>query len=113
MLVNDGAAGKDHVVLVLGDRDRQVLPVHHVGADGVSPAHVSPNGAERIVLVEEVIFALEVDHPVGVVHKVLRRSEVVLRTIGLGVWSLRQGNHAAKEYTQDHERPHLVLLDAR
>ena len=52
--------------------------MHHVGADGVSPAHVSPDIAFRVVLVEQVILALIEDHAVGVVHEVVRRREVIL-----------------------------------
>ena len=46
---------------------RQVLPMHQVLADGVSPGHVAPGPAEGVALVEEVVLALVVDQAVGVV----------------------------------------------
>src|ERR1700741_3555653 len=46
------AAGKHHLVTHFRNRDRQLVPVKQVGADGVSPAHVSPLIAEGVVLKE-------------------------------------------------------------
>ena len=68
------------------ERHRQMLPVQHVAADGVPPAHVPPLGAERVVLVEEVVLALVVDEPVGIVHEVARRREVEPRPQRLVAW---------------------------
>ncbi len=53
--------------------------MQHVVTDGVAPTHVPPLGALRIVLVEEVVFALVVDEAVGIVHKILGGREVKLR----------------------------------
>src|SRR5262245_22232695 len=51
-------------------------PVDEIGAHRVSPAHVAPGIAERIVLIEEVVLALEEDEPVRVVHEVPLGREV-------------------------------------
>jgi hypothetical protein len=75
--VVDGAAGEDHDAVLLPQREREVPPAEHVRADGVPPAHVSPRLALKVVLVEEVVLAAEVHEPVGVVHEVAGRGEVV------------------------------------
>ena len=77
--IHDGAARKDHLTVLFGQRNRQMLPVDQVAADGVSPAHMAPFIAEGIVLIEQVILALVEDHPVRVVHEILFGREVELR----------------------------------
>src|SRR5208337_5098269 len=62
-----------------------MLPVNKVPADGVAPTHASPLVAERVELIEQVVFTLVVDGAVGIVHPVLGRGEVVLRTVSLVV----------------------------
>src|SRR3712207_6961265 len=54
------------------ERDGQVLPVQEVAAYGVAPAHVAPFVTERVELVEQVVLPVVVNHPVRVVHPVLR-----------------------------------------
>ena len=56
-----------------GEGDGEVLPVEHVGADGVVPAHVSPGGGEGVVLKEHMVAAVVVDGAVGVVHPIVSR----------------------------------------
>ena len=63
--VHHGAAGEDHDVILLAHRDRQMFPMHKVAADSVAPAHVAPFVAKRVVLVEQVVFPVVVDQPVG------------------------------------------------
>ena len=60
-------------------RDRLVMPVHHVRADGVSPMHVAPHRRVRIELIEEVVVALPPDGAVGVVHPIVRRKQMKFR----------------------------------
>ena len=52
----------------------QMLPSQQVAADGVAPAHMPPLVALGVVLVEEVVLAVEEDQPVRVVHEVLSRA---------------------------------------
>ena len=52
--------------------------MEHIGACCVSPMHVSPGRAARIVLVKHVVSAAEVDRSVRIVHPVVRRQEMVL-----------------------------------
>ena len=67
-VVDDGAAGEAAVgVGAAGggrERDGEMRPVKHVGADGVGPVHVSPDGGVGVVLEKHVIAALEVERPV-------------------------------------------------
>ena len=51
----------------------EMLPVYEVFADSMSPAHISPFGAVRVVLVEKVVFAIIVYHSIGVVHPTVKR----------------------------------------
>ena len=53
--------------------------MHKVGAHRVPPAHVAPFRAERVGLIEEMIFALVVNKAVWIVGPVPRRSEVILQ----------------------------------
>ena len=76
--IYDRAAGINHVVAVFGNGQWEMLPVHHVGADGVAPTHVSPHLALGVELIKEVVLTLVEDHPVGIVHEVLGRREVIL-----------------------------------
>ena len=46
---------------------------------------MAPDIAERVVLVEKVVLAIEVNQPVGVVRPVLTRGKVVLGTVRLVV----------------------------
>ena len=62
--------------------DRQVLPVHEVAAHLVAPSHVSPRVAEAGVLIEQVVFAAEIDEAVRVVRPVRRRSKMKLGSLG-------------------------------
>jgi hypothetical protein len=53
--------------------------VDHIGADGMSPCHIAPWPAEWIVLIEHMVFAVIINHPVRVVIPAAFRSEVELR----------------------------------
>ena len=64
--------------------DGEVLPVKHVGAGGVVPAHVPPGRGEGVVLEEHVVTAVVVDGAVGIVHPVVRGEEMELRAVGVG-----------------------------
>ena len=55
----------------------------HVAADGVPPAHVPPLFAKWVVLEKQMVLALVIDKPVGVVHPVLKGRKVKLRAEGL------------------------------
>ena len=87
-VVDDGAAGEAAVgVGAAGggrERDGEMRPVQHVGADGVGPVHVSPDGGVGVVLEKHVIAALEVERAVGIVHPVACGEEMELGAEGVG-----------------------------
>src|SRR5208337_4820175 len=80
-----------------------MLPVNKVPADGVAPTHASPLVAERVELIEQVVFTLVVDGAVGIVHPVLGRGEVVLRTVSLVVE--RAGLRALRKKARIKQEP--------
>jgi hypothetical protein len=59
VLVHHGASREDHDAVLFRESDRQFFPMDEIAADGVPPTHVAPGVAERVVLVEEVILAVE------------------------------------------------------
>ena len=76
--------------------------MEQIGADCVAPAHVSPLVSERVVLEEEVVFALEVDEAVWVVRPVFNGREVHLGAVRLVVlWSLRTLGQSAQSECGD------------
>ena len=70
----------------------QLGPVHEVAADGVSPGHVAPRQAGRVVLVEQVVLAAVPDQAVGIVEPAGARGEVESRAQGLGVERVGSGD---------------------
>jgi hypothetical protein len=63
----------------------------------MAPTHVPPFIAERVELVEEVIFPLEIDEAIWIVCLVFAWREVHLRTISLLVGArLGAGEQCAK-----------------
>ena len=85
MLVYNDAAGEYHHAIFFWNGNREFLPMQQVLADGVPPAHVAPRDTKWIVLVEQMVLAFVVDEPIGVVHPVHGRREVILRPITLDV----------------------------
>src|ERR1700722_4512465 len=87
--VNYSTAGKNHHSICFGKRQGQRFPVHKIGADRMSPAHVSPFFAERVVLRKEGVLASVIDRAIGIIHPIPCRREVELRTIVLVIKSGR------------------------
>ena len=83
--VDHARAAEDGADGVGRDGDGLVLPVHEVGAGAVSPRHVAPRGAVRVVLEIEVPGAIKVEHTVGVVHPSVGRRVVEAGAEGFAV----------------------------
>ena len=69
----DYRTSTEHHPVLLGrqvgvKRDRQLLPLHEIFADGVSPVHISPPPTVRIMLVEKMVFPVVEAQPVRVVQ---------------------------------------------
>ncbi len=81
VLIHHGAAAEDGAQIVRGQGYVQMLPVHEVLGDGVSPVHIAPETAVRVILIEQMPFPVLVDHSVGVVHPAPVRRKVVGGTV--------------------------------
>ena len=86
--VGYAASRKDIAQAVRSQRDRHVLPVQQIAADGMSPVHLSPREVavfvERDVLVAEVVLAVIINQSVRVAHPAFGRREVDSRTVIFG-----------------------------
>ena len=86
-VVEDGGAGEAAVgVGTAGggcEGDGKALPVNHVGAGGVGPVHVAPDGGVRVVLVEHVVLALPIDGTAWVVDPASGGQEVTGGALGV------------------------------
>ena len=76
--------------------------MQHVLADRVAPGHVAPAPAEGVALVEEVVLAFVVDHPIGVVVPAARRREMKLRAMPLRVVRVEVLGRVASGDTVEH-----------
>src|SRR5581483_5751640 len=88
--VDYGTSGEDHDSVFFFEGCRQFSPMQQISANGMSPTHVAPFIAKRVVLKEQVIFAIEVNQAVGIVGPMLAWREVKLRAKGLIVsrWNI-------------------------
>ena len=59
--------------------------MNQVTADRMAPTHMAPFVAKGIVLMEQMVFSLMVDHPVRIVHPVSLWREMKLRTERLSI----------------------------
>lgn len=74
------ATGKTTVtveVIAGCQRNGQMLPMDQIGTLGMPPIHRAPFCFEGVVLIENVIFATKVHHPVRVVHPARRRGKMI------------------------------------
>ena len=77
LVVDHGGTAKDGAQGIGQDGVWLGLPVDEVAAGRVSPGHVSPRRAVRVVLKVKVPGAVQVEHAVGVVHPSVERRVVV------------------------------------
>ena len=54
--------------------------MNEVSADSMAPTHMTPFVAKGIVLVEQMVFTILIDHPVWIVHPVPLWREMKLGT---------------------------------
>ena len=80
VMIYHGRAAEDSTKRIRCYRNGAVFPVYEVFADSVSPVHVSPFGAIRVVLVKKMVFTVFIDHSVRVVHPSVKGREVIGRT---------------------------------
>jgi hypothetical protein len=84
ILVHHGAPGEDPYSLRCGYGNRQLFPMHPVGANGMPPGdRGSPRCPEWVVLVKHMVLALIIHEPVGIVDPVDCGRVMELRAIRL------------------------------
>src|SRR5574344_994933 len=71
--------------IVAGDSWGEMFPMYEIFADCVSPVHIAPLASIGVILEVEMILTVFIDHAVGVVHPAIERSEMIRRTIVIGV----------------------------
>ncbi len=59
--------------------------MNEVSADRMAPTHMAPFVAKGIVLVEEMVFSVIVDHPVRIIHPISLWREMELGTERLSI----------------------------
>ena len=79
MPIDNRTARKNHVPRVFGNGEWQFFPCNQIGADRVTPAHMTPQIAVGIILVEQMIFALKPYEAVRIVDPVFLGREVIKR----------------------------------
>lgn len=83
-VVENRAAAEDSILVGTAGRRRQgdgfVMPMQHIGTGGMSPVHVSPNRALRIVLMEHVITTAKINGTIGIIHPVMSGQKMILRS---------------------------------
>ncbi len=118
-IVVDEAAGPAAIgvgtVRVGGERDRFVVPVDEVVADGVSPVDAVVVGASGVVLVEDVEPAIPLADAVRVVQPVRRRCDVEPWPVDVSgvrpppnIGEVVRGSRAAREAAVRDEEPQRV-----
>ena len=70
---------------VAGNGWIEMLPMNQVLAYGMAPMHVTPLASVWVILEVEMILTILIHHSVRVVHPTIERSEVIRRTIVIGV----------------------------
>jgi len=79
-LIDNRATGKDMSQCIAGDSWFQMFPMHQVFADRMSPMHISPFRAVRIILKIQMIFSIFIHQSVGIIHPAIERSMMENRT---------------------------------
>ena len=78
-------AASDEDLRAMGERERQLAPVNEVATHSVTPAHVPPFVAERIVLKKDVPLPVVEDQSVRVIHPVPLGREMELWPTGFSL----------------------------
>ncbi|SFD22745.1 hypothetical protein SAMN05216167_1045 [Spirosoma endophyticum] len=68
--INDTAPPKDQGAVFSVKGGRALMPVSQMTAFGVAPDHMSQAHTEGVVRVKLVVFTVEIDQTVGVVHSI-------------------------------------------
>ena len=80
LLVDNRTSGKDMSQCIAGNSWFQMFPMHQVFTDRMSPMHISPFGAIRIILIIQMIFSIFIHQPVSIIHPAIKGSMMINRT---------------------------------
>ena len=95
--VDYDASSENHFIIFFRKSDRRLAPVKQVGANGMSPTHVSPLITQGIELKEEMALATKIDEPVRTVSPMSAWGEMHLWTIMLLVNRLSTGERQSQQ----------------
>ena len=62
-----------------------LFPMDKVTTDSMSPVHISPHGAIRVILITEVVDPIFIKHSNRIVHPPVRRGMMIRRAIVVGI----------------------------
>ena len=93
--INYSRPAENRPVFVGMDRVVELGPVHQIGADRMAPGHVAPVDPFRVVLEEQVVFAVVMDQAVRVVGPVGLRREMKLRPVRFLIQPIGDIQHAS------------------
>ena len=65
-----------------------MFPIDKIRTGSMPPVHISPHGAIRIMLIEQVVNTVLIYHSIGIVHPTVSRSEVINRTKCFAIGSI-------------------------
>ena len=62
-----------------------LFPMDKVTTDSMSPVHISPHGAVRVILITEVVDPIFIKHSNRIVHPSIGRGMMIRRTVEIGI----------------------------
>src|SRR5438034_5302167 len=85
MPINDRTPAEHRPQVIGCQHVPEFLPMHQIAADGMTPVHVAPIPTKRVMLIKQMIFAFEINEPVGIVIPAASRREMKLWAQGLTI----------------------------
>src|SRR5690606_5075957 len=80
-MVHYRTSGKNCSQGVWKERYLLFLPIYKILTDSMSPMHWAPNRTVRIVLVKQMVFAVQINHPIRIIHPTFCRRKVIERAM--------------------------------
>ena len=75
---------------IAGKRRFQMFPVYQILTYRMPPVHLAPHRAVRVILIEQMIFAILVYQPVGIIHPSVKRSMMIDRTVFVRIGGIKR-----------------------
>ena len=87
--IDHSTAAEHRPLLVRQKLVTEFLPMHHVFAHSVTPMHVPPTPSIWIVLKEQMVLTVVIDHTIGIIVPASHRRKMELTSLSLRVKILR------------------------